>query len=128
MECTSWCQRYTDCAACFRDDQCQFSSAHGGCIAKDAYIYDFGCPRPATALTTRIMQNGFRSAATHAAEALVDGFSSRLVIRYSLPSTLDMTCPCAQRYIICVTIYLASTMQPVTGLGSSNPSSSAASV
>merc|ERR1712093_800572 len=41
----------------------------------------------------------------------------------SLPSTLDMTCPCAQRYIICVTIYLASNMQPVTGLGSSNPSS-----
>ena len=101
MECTSWCQRYTDCAACFRDDQCQFSSAHGGCISRDAYIYDFGCPRPTTALTTRVMMNS-------------PTLSSALYIRYSLPSTLDMTCPCAQRYTICVTIYLASTMEPVT--------------
>ena len=40
--------------------------------------------------------------------------SSALYIRYSLPSTLDMTCPCAQRYTICVTIYTASTMEPIT--------------
>jgi len=109
MECTSWCQRYTDCAACFRDEQCQFSAAHGGCIAADAYIYDFGCPRPALGLMTRLMQRGGEA---FEREAVADGFDSRMVMRFALPSGLDMSCPCAQRYEICVTIYSA-TMEPV---------------
>jgi hypothetical protein len=109
MECTNWCQRYTDCAACFRDEQCQFSSAHGGCIAADAYIYDFGCARPVNALTTRIMSRGGES---FEREARLDGFDSQMVIRYGLPSGLDMTCPCAQRYRIFTTIYTAA-MEPV---------------
>jgi hypothetical protein len=109
MECTNWCQRYTDCAACFRDEQCQFSATHGGCIAADAYIYDFGCPRPALRLITRIMQ---RDAEAFESESVVDGFDSRMVMRFGLPAGLDMTCPCAQRYRICVTIYSES-MEPV---------------
>jgi hypothetical protein len=109
MECTNWCQRYTDCAACFRDEQCQFSSAHGGCIAADAYIYDFGCPRPSAALTTRVMQ---RDSEAFERESRLDGFDSRMVMRFGLPAGLDMSCPCAQRYRICVTIY-SETMEPV---------------
>merc|ERR1711988_2012482 len=58
VECTSWCQQYTDCGACFRDEACQFSEAHGGCIAAAAYIYDFGCPRPTVALLTKVMMRG----------------------------------------------------------------------
>jgi len=109
MECTSWCQRYTDCAACFRDEQCQFSAAHGGCIAADAYIYDFGCPRPALGLITRVMQRGGDA---FERESRADGFDSRMVMRFGLPAGLDMSCPCAQRYRICVTIYSAA-MEPV---------------
>jgi len=116
MECTSWCQRYTDCASCFRDEQCQFSAEHGGCIAADAYIYDFGCSRPTGALTTKIMQRG---AEAYERESNLDGFDSQLVIRYGLPQ-VDMTCPCANRYRICVTIY-NSAMEPVAGLGSVDP-------
>jgi len=119
MECTNWCQRYTDCASCFRDEQCQFSAEHGGCIAADAYIYDFGCARPANALTTKIMQRGGEA---YERESRLDGFDSQLMIRYGLPAHLDMTCPCAQRYRICVTIY-DENMQPVAGLGSSSESS-----
>jgi hypothetical protein len=109
MECTSWCQRYTDCSSCFKDEQCQFSSAHGGCIAADAYIYDYGCTRPADALSSKIMRRG---ADAYERESTIDGFDSQMVIRYGLPSSLDMTCPCAQRYRICVTIY-SSIMEPV---------------
>jgi hypothetical protein len=109
MECTSWCQRYTDCGACFRDEQCQFSAAHGGCIAADAYIYDFGCPRPSLSLRTKVMQRGGEA---FERESVLDGFDSRMVMRFALPSGLDMTCPCAQRYRICTTIY-SETMMPV---------------
>jgi len=109
MECTNWCQRYTDCAACFRDEQCQFSAAHGGCIAADAYIYDFGCPRPALRLITSVMQ---RDSEAFERESRIDGFDSRMVMRFGLPAGLDMSCPCAQRYQICVTIYSES-MEPV---------------
>ena len=119
MECTNWCQRYTDCTSCFRDEQCQFSAEHGGCIAADAYIYDFGCTRPANALTTKIMQRGGDA---YERESRIDGFDSQLMIRYGLPAGLDMTCPCSQRYRICVTIY-NDNMQPIGGLGSSSESS-----
>merc|ERR1719353_2258260 len=78
MECTTWCQRYTDCTSCFKDEQCQFSSAHGGCIAKDAYIYDFGCARPASALTTKVMQRGGEA---YERESRIDGFDSQLMMR-----------------------------------------------
>lgn len=118
MECTSWCQRYTDCASCFRDEQCMFSSQHGGCIAKDAYIYDFGCVRPAGALTTKIMTRGGEA---FERESRLDGFDSMLMMRFGLPDSLEMTCPCAQRYRICVTIYNEN-MEPVSGLGAKSPS------
>merc|ERR1711988_331461 len=114
MECTNWCQRYTDCAACFRDESCQFSGEHGGCIAADAYIYDFGCPRPALPLITRVTHRGSQA---FERESRLDGFDSMMVMRFALPPSLDMTCPCAQRYRICVTIYDA-TMKPVAGLAS----------
>jgi hypothetical protein len=109
MECTNWCQRYPDCSACYRDSQCKFSAAHGGCIAADAYIYDFGCPRPAAPLITRIMQRGGEA---FERESRMDGFDSRMVMRFGLPAGLDMTCPCAQQYRICVTIY-SEIMEPI---------------
>ena len=119
MECTEWCQRYTDCASCFRDSQCQFSSQHGGCIAADAYIYDFGCARPAAALSTKVMQRGGDA---YERESRLNGFDSQMLMRFGLPAGLDMTCPCAQKYRICVTIYNAA-MEPVAGLGSKSSSS-----
>merc|ERR1711988_1026041 len=112
-ECTSWCQRYTDCQSCFRDEQCQFSSAHGGCIAADAYIYDFGCTRPQNPLTTRVMQRG-GDAYEHESE--IDGFDSEVMIRYALPVGLEMTCPCSYRYRICTTIY-SEAMEPIYEAG-----------
>merc|ERR1711988_920308 len=109
MECTSWCQRYSDCEACFRDEQCQFSAQHGGCIAKDAYIYDFGCPRPSGALSTKVMQRGGDA---YERESKLDGFDSMVMIRYGLPDYLDMSCPCAQQYRICTTI-CSEIMEPI---------------
>lgn len=109
MECTAWCQRYSSCESCFRDEQCMFSAEHGGCIAADAYIYDFGCSRPAAPMTTKLMKRG---AEAYEREAGLDGFDSQIVIRYSLPEGLDMTCPCSYRYRICTTIYTEA-MEPV---------------
>ena len=118
MECTNWCQRYTDCASCFRDEQCQFSHQHGGCIAADAYIYDFGCARPANALTSKVMH---REGAAYARESGLDGFDAAMVMRFGLPAGLDMTCPCAQRYRIFCTIYNADTMEPVHQVAATAP-------
>jgi len=101
MECTHWCQRYSDCSSCTKDESCTFSSAHGGCIAADAYIYDYGCAHPAEAPETRIM---FREPDSFERESVLDGWDSGMVIRFTLPS-VDMSCPCSTRYKYCSTIY-----------------------
>lgn len=102
LECTSWCQRYTDCASCFKDEQCQFSAAHGGCVAADAYIYDYGCARPAAAPATKVMH---RSGEAYERESVLDGFDAGLTIRYERPAGLDMSCPCGNRYRYFTTVY-----------------------
>jgi len=116
MECTSWCQRYTDCSSCFKDEQCQFSAAHGGCVAADAYIYDYGCPRPAAAPETKVMHRGPDA---YERESVLDGFDGCHVLRYGLPAGTAMTCPCGHRYRYVTTIYENSTvtgnlMKPLT--------------
>jgi hypothetical protein len=111
MECTDWCQRYTDCSACVKDEQCQFSSAHGGCVAADAYIYNFGCPRPMYAPPTHIMH---REGEAYSRESVADNFDAALVMRYGYDARLDMTCPCNTRYHYFATVYdVADGMRPV---------------
>ena len=53
-----------------------------------------------------------RGAEAYERESVIDGFDSQMVIRYALPAGLDMSCPYAQRYRICTTIY-SSIMEPV---------------
>jgi hypothetical protein len=111
MECTEWCQRYEDCAACIKDEQCQFSGEHGGCIAADAYVYDFYCPRPAFAPITKVMYR--ESLIAYERESAFDGFDSSTVLRYSLDSRIDMSCPCNSRYRFEATFYEMPGMIPV---------------
>jgi len=104
MECTQWCQRYgSSCDSCIKDSQCQFSVEHGGCIAADAYIYTFYCPRPQYAPVTKLMYR--ESLAAYDREAFYDNFGSANVIRYSYDSRLDMSCPCNSRYRYEATVY-----------------------
>ena len=111
LECTEWCQRYTDCSACMRDEQCTFSAQHGGCVAADVYIYDYGCPRPMYAPLTRIMH---RDAPAYSRESFYDSFDGAFVLRYGYDARLDMTCPCNTRYRYFATIYdVADGMRPV---------------
>jgi len=109
MECTTWCQRYTDCSSCTRDESCTFSSAHGGCVAADAYIYDYGCPRPLYAPITKVIH---RDGDSYAREGFYDDFEAAFVMRYSLDSRIDMTCPCNTRYRFFATMYDAD-MKPI---------------
>lgn len=99
MECTTYCQRYTDCSECSKDTACQYAPNNGGCIAAAAYVYDFGCPRPARPLWTK--------------------FVSYSVLRLTL-DRVDLTCPCDQIYRISVAIY-SETMSPITVLEDIHP-------
>jgi hypothetical protein len=110
MECTTWCQRYqNDCSACVKDESCTFSAAHGGCVAADAYIYDYNCARPKDQLETKVLN---RDPMSYERESVLDGWDSAQVIRYTLPTSLDLSCPCASRYRICATVY-DSSMNPI---------------
>jgi hypothetical protein len=108
MECTGWCQRYEDCSSCTKDEQCQFYN--GECVAADAYVYSYGCPRPANPPTTKVME---RWAESYERESTIDGCDSASVIRLGLPASLDMSCPCSSRYRYWITVYDADNMQPV---------------
>ena len=107
MECTEWCQRYSSCSSCAKDDQCQFYN--GQCIAADAYVYDYGCARPSEAPVTKMMQ---RWGEAWDRESENDGCDSVGTIRFGLPSGIDMTCECTNRYRYWVTVYDES-MNPV---------------
>lgn len=113
MECTDWCQRYTDCDACTRDEQCTFSAAHGGCVAADAYIYDYGCVPDGVDLPAPITKVMAREAEAWVREAKWDGFESGATIRYAYDARLDMSCPCNTRYRYFLAVYDAATMQPI---------------
>jgi hypothetical protein len=106
-ECTDWCQRYSSCSKCNKDDQCQFYN--GQCIAADAYVYDYGCARPMEAPITKLMSRGGEAWEREAAN---DGCNSVSTIRFGLPSGIDMTCECTNRYRYFVTVYDES-MTPV---------------
>ena len=54
LECTAYCQRHTECSECVKDASCQFAPDNGGCVSTDAYVYDFGCPRPQNPPVTRV--------------------------------------------------------------------------
>jgi len=110
MECTSWCQQYTDCSACTLDDQCTFSAQHGGCVSADAYIYDYGCALPSQPPITKVMA---RNADAHLRESNLDGFDSGLLMRYAYDARLDMSCPCNTRYRYHATVYDATNMEPI---------------
>ena len=58
LDCTTYCQRHSDCGECVKDINCQFAPQNGGCIAKGAYVYDFGCPRPTFPPLTMMMARG----------------------------------------------------------------------
>jgi len=109
MECTEWCQRYTDCTSCVNDEQCQFYN--GQCVSADAYVYqDASCARPTAPPATKLMS---RWAESFERESVADGnCDSAAVIRFGLPSSLTMTCPCTSRYKYFVTVY-DETMTPV---------------
>jgi len=112
MECTTWCQRYADdCSACVKDDQCQYSAEHGGCVAADAYIYTFSCPRPMYAPFTKVMYRD--SLAARDREDTYDGFQSTTLVRYSYDSRTDMSCPCSSRYRYEATVYEYPSMRIV---------------
>merc|ERR1711988_783737 len=98
MDCTTYCQRYTDCGQCSKDTACQFAPNNGGCVAAAAYVYDFGCAQPAFPLLTKFMT---RSDPTFIPEA---GSNSLAVLRVTL-DRVDMTCPCDKVYRISVAIY-----------------------
>jgi len=112
LECTSWCQQtYDECSACVADEQCTFSAAHGGCVAADVYIYDYGCARPMYAPLTQLIH---REGAAYEREAFYDGFDAALVVRYGFDSRIEMTCPCNTRYRYFATLHdVADGMRPV---------------
>jgi len=111
MDCTTYCQRYTDCSECSKDSACQFSSRNGGCVAAAAYVYDFGCPRPVFPLITKLITRGEQA---FNREATIDGYDSSAVLRVSL-DRVDLTCPCDSIYRISVAIY-SELMSPITVL------------
>jgi hypothetical protein len=120
MECTDWCQRYYDCETCSKDHQCSWLSVTtnhnlkdingGGCVSKDAYIYDYGCPTPEFAPITKFMH---RTEAAYEREGFFDGFDAAAVLRFSYDSRLNMQCPCSHRYRYFATLYDPATMEPV---------------
>jgi len=116
MDCTSYCQRYTDCGVCGRDVACKFAPNNGGCISAAAYVYDLGCPRPAFPPLTRLMQ---RWEDAFAREQIEDGFDSSAVLRVAM-DRIDMTCPCDSSYRISVTVYSAA-MSPIIVLEDIRP-------
>jgi len=108
LDCTTFCQRYSDCGECSKDSNCQYAPQNGGCIAKGAYVYDFGCPRPAFAPLTKMMS---RSDAAFQRESSVDDWDSTAVLRVAM-DRIDMTCPCDVQYRISATVY-SETMKPL---------------
>ena len=115
-DCTTYCQRYTDCSVCGRDPACQFAPNNGGCVAAAAYVYDFGCPRPAYPLITRFIS---RNDDAYIREAAIDGYDSSVLLRVTL-DRVDFTCPCDEVYRISVAIYSAA-MSPVIVLEDIRP-------
>jgi len=111
MDCTTYCQRYNDCSECGKDPACQFAPNNGGCVAAAAYVYDFGCPRPAFPLITMFLTRGDEA---YIREAAIDGYDSSAVLRVSL-DRVDLTCPCDSIYRISVAIY-SEAMAPLTVL------------
>jgi hypothetical protein len=109
LDCTEWCQRYSGCGECLNDDRCQYAPRNGGCISKDAYVYDYGCSRPTVAPSTKLM---LRDEAVAAREAEIDGFNSTSVLRVGIHS-IDMSCPCSSQHRLFVMIYKADNMEQV---------------
>ena len=60
-------------------------------------------------LETKVLN---RDPMSYERESTMDGWDSAQVIRYTLPTSLDLSCPCASRYRICATVYDAS-MNPI---------------
>jgi len=108
LDCTTYCQRYSDCGECVKDENCQFAPQNGGCVSKGAYIYDFGCPRPAFAPLTKIIT---RNEAAYYREAGRDDWESTAVLRVAM-DRIDMTCPCDVQYRISATVY-SEDMKPL---------------
>lgn len=108
LDCTDWCQQYNNrgntqqsCSACHKDSACKFAPNNGGCIAAAAYVYDYGCARPAFPLITKLTARGDQAAIRERAN---DGYNSTVVLRVTL-DRVDMSCPCDTVYKISVAIY-----------------------